>query len=214
MKKLDRKQMQQIVVLGVLFVAAIGYAVYQLFFAGSTSASTRSTAASTSTSQPAAGEQQQQTTEPPWLSTKEPARDPFVVPPQFDNLKQNRSPSVRTTPERIPSAPNLSALPPMPVMPVSGSGTMPPGGYSAPSDDQSASVSQPEPEPNIVVTGVVVGERPVAIVRAEGGSQRIAQPGNQLEGGYILREVSRNGIVLEKDGKTVTLRPGGNPNAK
>lgn len=213
MKKLDRKQMQQVIVLGVLFLAAIGYAAYQLFFTGSTGASTKSSATTTSTSRSAEGEQEQQTTEPPWLSSTGPARDPFVVPPQFDNLKQSRSQSVRTASARIPPAPNISALPPMPVMPVSGNNT-PPGGNSAPSGYQTASASQPEPEPGIVVTGVVVGERPVAIVRAEGGSQRIAQPGNQLEGGYILREVSRDGIVLEKDGKTVTLRPGGNPNAK
>jgi len=54
----------------------------------------------------------------------------------------------------------------------------------------------------------------VAILRSEGGNQRIVQPGYQLEGGYVLRTVSREGIILEKDGKTVTLRPGGNPNAK
>lgn len=207
MKKLDRKQMQQVIVLGVLFLAAMGYAVYQLFFAGSTGASTKGSATTTSTTQAAGSEQEQQTTEPPWLSSAEPARDPFVVPPQFDNLRQNRSQSVRTASTRVPPAPNISALPPMPVMPVSGSN-------STPSADQTTSAPQPEPEVNIAVTGVVVGERPVAIVRTGGGDQRIAQPGTQLEGGYILREVSRDGIVLEKDGKTVTLRPGGNPNAK
>ncbi len=207
MKNLDRKQIQQVVVLGVLFLAAMGYAGYQLFFAGSTGASTKSTSTTTETTQSAA-EEQQSTTEPAWLTSTEPARDPFVVPPQFDNLKREQTASVRSTPVRTASVPNVSALPPMPVAPVSRTtdSTVTPSVPTA--------GSEPEPDPSITVTGVVVGERPVAIVQTEGSNQRIVQPGHQLEGGYILRTVSREGIVLEKDGKTLTLRPGGNPNAK
>jgi hypothetical protein len=88
MKKLDRKQMQQVAVLGILFLAAIGYAAYQLFFAGTTGASTKSPSATATEQQ--AKNVEPQTTAPAWLNTSEPARDPFVVPPQFDNLRQNR----------------------------------------------------------------------------------------------------------------------------
>ncbi len=209
MKKLDRKQMQQVIVLGVLFLAAMGYAAYQLFFAGSTGASTKGSATTTSTTQAAGSEQEQQTTEPPWLSSTEPARDPFVVPPQFDNLRQNQVQPPRQAP-RVASVPSVGTLPPMPVAPVSSAS----GSSTSPVDTPAPSTPQQETQPNITVTGIVVGERPVAILRSEGGNQRIVQPGHQLEGGYILREVSRDGVVLEKDGKTVTLRPGGNPNAK
>jgi len=208
MKKLDRKQMQQVAVLGILFLAAIGYAAYQLFFAGTTGASTKSPSATATEQQ--AKNVEPQTTAPAWLNTSEPARDPFVVPPQFDNLRQNRVQTSRQTPTRVASAPNVSALPPMPVMPVSGNTV----GTPSSAESQPAPASQPEAEPNITVTGAVVGEHPVAILRSEGGNQRIVQPGYQLEGGYLLRTVSREGIILEKDGKTVTLRPGGNPNAK
>ena len=209
MKRLDRKQMQQLIVLGVLFMAAMGYAAFQLFFAGSTGASTRSTATTEEAGQPAAEQQQQTTTEPAWLTSSEPARDPFVIPSQFDNLKRSQAPSVRSAPPRPPSIPNVSALPPMPVSPVSGT----PGSISTPPVEIAA--PQPEATPNITVTGVVIGERPVAIVKTEANAdQRIVQPGHQLEGGYVLRAVSREGIVIERDGKTVTLRPGGNPNAK
>jgi len=206
MKALDRKQLKQVIVLGVLFLVVIAYTVFQLFFTGSTGASTKGTAATTSATGPAEGEQQQQTTSPSWLMPNEPARDPFVIPPQFDNLRQNRA-AVRPTPPRVASAPNIGALPPMPVVPVPGSA----GSSIVPPPNDSAA---PSPEPSIAVTGVVIGDYPVAILRGESGSQRIAQPGHQLEGGYVLRAVSREGIVLEKDGKTVTLRPGGNPNAK
>lgn len=210
MKKLDRKQMQQVIVLGVLFLAAMGYAGYQLFFSGSTGASTKTSSATTQT-QPAE-DNQQTTTEPEWLTASGPARDPFVVPPQFDNLKQQaRAQNVRITPPRVASAPGISALPPMPVMPVSG------GSDNAPQPSERNAGTpgeQPEAQPNITVTGVVVGAYPVAILRTDGGDQRIVKPGHSLEGGYIVREVSREGIVLEKDGKTVTLRPGGNTNAK
>jgi hypothetical protein len=208
MKKLERKQLHQVLVLSILFLAAMGYAVYQLFFTGNTGASTRSTSASTP--QPAQSSQEQPATAPPWLSSAEPARDPFVVPPQFDTLRQSRVQSPSTTPTRLASAPNIGTLPPMPVVPVAGSTNE----VATPVRAQPDASHPPEPEPNIAVTGVVIGERPVAIVRTEGGRQRIAQPGHQLEGGYVLRTVSREGIVLEKDGKTVTLRPGGNPNAK
>lgn len=204
MKKLDRKQMQQVIVLGVLFLVAIGYAGYQLFFAGSTGASTKSASATTQ-AQPSE-QNQQTTTEPEWLTASAPARDPFVIPPQFDNLKQQaRAQTVRPASTRVASSPSLSALPPMPVVPVSGNSI---------GDSQTSSAPETEAQPNITVTGVVVGQRPVAILRTEGGDQRVVQPGHQLEGGYVLREVSRDGIVIEKDGKTVTLRPGGNPNAK
>ncbi len=206
MKSLDRKQMQQVVVLGVLFLAAIGYAAYQLLFTGATGASTKSPS-ETATEQPATNAEPQ-TTATTWLQTTEPARDPFVVPPQFDNLRQNQVQTSRQT--RVASVPNVSELPPMPVMPVSGGAV----GVPSPAETPSGPTSQPETEPTITVTGVVVGEYPVAILRSEGGHQRIVQPGQQLEGGYVLRRVSRDGIVLEKDGKTVTLRPGGNPNAK
>jgi hypothetical protein len=209
MSKLNRKQLQQITVLGVLFLAAIGYATYQLLFVGTTGASTKGASATTS-AQPAESTQQQQSTTPPWLSSSEPVRDPFVIPPQFDNLKQSQAQTTRQTPARVASVPNVSALPPMPVMPVSD------GASSATSSAEKPSAPAPlaESEPNLLVTGVVIGEQPVAILRSENGSQRIVQPGNRLEGGYVLRVVLREGIVLEKDGKTVTLRPGGNPNAK
>lgn len=208
MKKLDRKQLQQVIVLGVLFLVAIGYAAYQLFFTGTTGASTKGSA--TTVSEQQAKDTEQQTTTPPWFSSSEPARDPFVIPPQFDNLKQSQVQNTRPAPPRVASSPNIGALPPMPVVPVSGGA----GSTSPPANAQPSPEPQPEPEPSIAVTGVVVGEYPVAILRSENGAQRIAQPGNQLEGGYVLRTVSREGIVLEKDGKTVTLRPGGNPNAK
>ncbi|MGQ9487625.1 MAG: type II secretion system protein N [Armatimonadota bacterium] len=209
MRKLDRKQAQQIAVLGILFLAALGYAGYQLFFAGTTGASTKASSATTQ-AQPAE-QNQQTTTEPEWLTSSEPTRDPFVVPPQFDNLKQQaRAQSVRSASSRVVSPPNISALPPMPVMPVSGNV----GNGSPPVNNQSDTASQEEAEPKLMVTGVVVGQRPLAILRSEGGDQRIVLPGHRLEGGYVLREVSREGIVIEKDGKTMTLRPGGNPNAK
>lgn len=211
MKKLDRKQIQQLIVLGLLFIAALSYAAYQLLFSGSTGASTKSSVANTETAQPAAA-QEQTTTEPAWLTASEPARDPFVVPPQFDNLKRTQTANVRSTPVRTTSVPNVSALPPMPVAPVSGTPNNVSNNVSTPSADTTA--PQQAPDPQITVTGVVIGERPVAIVRTEGNDQRIVQPGHQMEGGYILRTVSREGVVMEKDGKTVTLRPGGNPNAK
>ncbi|GIV21600.1 MAG: hypothetical protein KatS3mg023_3351 [Armatimonadota bacterium] len=207
MKKMDRKQMQQVIVLGVLFLAAMGYAAYQLFFTGSTSANTKG--ATTTTSEQQAKEAEPQTTAPPWLSSSEPMRDPFVIPPQFDNLKQNQVQTPRQAP-RVASVPSVGTLPPMPVTPVSSAS----GSSTSPVDTPAPSTPQQETQPNITVTGVVVGERPVAILRSEGGNQRIVQPGHQLEGGYLLRTVSRDGVVLEKDGKTVTLRPGGNPNAK
>ncbi|MCS6830518.1 MAG: type II secretion system protein N [Armatimonadota bacterium] len=212
MKKLDRKQAQQLVVLGVLLLTAIGYAAYQILFTGSTGASTKSTTTTASDGQQAKGGEQQQEAIPEWLTSSEPARDPFVIPPQFDNLKQSQIQNSRPVSTRVAPAPNVSALPPMPVMPVSGganSAAPPAGNQPAP-----AAGAASEPEPNITVTGVVVGDRPVAILRSEGNNQRIVQPGSQLEGGYVLRAVSREGIVLEKDGKTVNLRPGGNPNAK
>lgn len=208
MKKLDRKQLQQVIVLGILFLAAIGYAAYQLFFAGPTGASTKGSA--TTASEQQAKDAEQQTTTPPWFSSSEPARDPFVIPPQFDNLKQSQVQNTRPASPRVAPPPNIGSLPPMPVAPVSGTS----GNVTSSADNQSAPASQPEPEPVFTATGLVIGERPVAILRSEGGSQRLVQPGSQLEGGYVLRTVSREGIVLEKDGKTVTLRPGGNPNAK
>ncbi|MDW8103744.1 MAG: hypothetical protein RMK92_01925 [Armatimonadota bacterium] len=212
MRNLNRKQLQQVVVLGVLFLAAVGYAVYQLFFAAPTGASTKGSATTTASSENAeADASSPQTTTPPWLSTSTPARDPFVIPPQFDNLRQSQRQSASPSPSRIASAPAISALPPMPVAPPSTStaGTSPPLAGGAPLAAPSS-----EPELSVTVTGIVVGEYPVAILRAGEGNQRIVQPGNQLEGGYILRTVSREGVVLEKDGKTVILRPGGNPNAK
>lgn len=209
MKKLNRKQAQQVAVLSLLFLAAIGYAGYQLFFTGTTGASTKTTSATTQ-AQPAE-QAQQTTTEPEWLTSSGPARDPFVIPPQFDNLKQQaRAQNVRSASSQAVSPPNISALPPMPVVPVSGSDST----TSPPMNNPGDTAPQGESEPKLTVTGVVVGQRPVAILQSEGGGQRIVLPGHQLEGGYVLREVSREGIVIAKDGKTVTLRPGGNPNAK
>lgn len=210
MRNLDRKQLQQVIVLGVLFLAAVGYAVYQLFFAGATGASTKGSGTTTvSTEQTAADSPSPETTTPPWLNASAPPRDPFAIPPQFDNLRQSQRQSVSASPTRMASAPAVSALPPMPVAPLSG-GTAEPSR----SEPTTPAASPSEPEVNITVTGVVVGEYPVAILRAGEGSQRIAHPGNALEGGYILRTVSRDGVTIEKDGKTITLRLGGNSNAK
>lgn len=211
MKNLDRKQLQQVIVLSVLFVAAVGYAVYQLLFTGSTGASTKGSGTTTaSAEQTAADAASPETTTPPWINPSAPPRDPFVVPPQFDNLRHSQRQSAPASPARIASAPSVSALPPMPVAPLSGSAA----NSTALTEPAPSAAAAPELAPNITVTGIVVGDYPVAILRVGEGNQRIVQPGSALEGGYILRAVSRDGVTLEKDGKTITLRPGGNPNAK
>lgn len=211
MSKLSRKQLQQVIILGVLFMAAAGYAVYQLMFTGTTRATTRSSAQTSSVQQEQATEQQQTTTIPDWLSTSGPARDPFVIPSQFDNLASSRVQQNTRPQSRVASLPNASALPPMPITPAAGAP------YNTPEPslrEQASSETQQEQLPTIAVTGVVIGERPLALVRVGGGNQRIVMPGHQMEGGYVLRTVSREGIVLEKDGNAITLRPGGNLNAK
>lgn len=215
MKNLDPKQRQQLVVLTLLFLAALGYAGYQLFFPGSTGASTRpSTEQSASTTEQA---KQPPTAETQTLATgwnpAQPARDPFVVPPQFDNLRNNALARTTPPPPRVASVPNVGTLPPMPVTPMP-SATLPP---NLESPRPSAPTQSPAAEgqtPSIKVTGVVIGSRPVAIIRAEDGKQRIVQPGYQIEGGYTLRAISREGITIEKDGQTITLGPGGQTHAK
>lgn len=215
MKNLDPKQRQQLVVLILLFLVALGYASYQLFFTGSTGASTRpSTEQSASTTEPT---KQPATTEAQTLATgwnpSQPARDPFVVPPQFDNLRNNALARTTPPPPRVASMPNVGTLPPMPVTPLPS--TTPPLNPVPPRP----STSEPSPVaegqmPSLKVTGVVIGSRPVAIIRVEEGKQRIVQPGYQIEGGYTLRAISREGITIEKDGRTITLGLGGQPHAK
>lgn len=141
-----------------------------------------------------------------------PPRDPFkqdgaaIDPtPMPNDDPPARPPSAI---RRDPSYPPMRSLPMDPTtLPIIGDG--PPAGVTAPTP-------QPveDPPPAFVLTGVVEGSQPVALIRDGGGGQRLARVNELLDGQFRVKTVSRKGVVISDGKRSFTLRLGGTAGEK
>lgn len=214
--KPDKKQIPQLAVLGLMLLLCIGYVGFQ--FTGKKAAPPPP--AQNQTEQ----EKKAEELDPEQLRAAQIAglpavskRDPFAPamkvsdPGQFagsskrnggvDNLPTPNRPVPKIQNNQLASLSQPLRIEPIPVPVDDGLSSEGGSAYVQPSD------------PDFKVTGVIRGEKNVAIVRV-GDERHIIREGQYIYGKYQVVSVKDDGVVLSNEGRRISLKLGGEKNAK
>lgn len=225
----DKKQNVQLVVLGVLVVAFVGFLSFNFLAPKKSAPKTQPAAKATATAQQRADEAKEDAADdgteitldsavagvfPDLLST--PARrDPFLpqkLPGAELETQANRTPRPQPQPRPQPFGPNPFAnVPKISVPPVNPFKTSSPQVTKLP-----AATEQHSDQPVFVLTGVVRGVENVAIIRTgeKGDEGRyVVKQGQLIEGRYRVLYVTPEGVVLADKNRRIYVRLGGVKNA-
>lgn len=154
-----------------------------------------------------------------------PERDPFR-PGRLNSLIPDEPEPVKTEPVRTqpvarrnnPPRPLvnrgggdiLPLLPPMPSTMAGGLAAQAPGGMNV---QPGAPLRQPG-EFAYNLSGVVLGRKPVAVLRDDQGNERLVPLGGQIDSRSRLEKIEDGKVTIRHNGKTVTLTIGGSTSAK
>lgn len=61
------------------------------------------------------------------------------------------------------------------------------------------------------LVGIVVGERPLAVLQSDDGVQKLVKLGAAVDGDSRVSSIGRRSVTVEHRGKRITLKLGGNP---
>jgi hypothetical protein len=223
--KLDKKQMPQVIVLGVLLLACIGYVTFQF-------TSHKPAPPAPAPAEQAQGQDQKadETAEQVEKLANLPAvskRDPFspvmvaslpgepvplskgqynsatVRERVMSKLNPNRPvPTIWKSSSTVPRMPGPMHVEPIPLTMVGGR-----------TNGSVSSIPVTPGDPNFIVTGVIRGGKNVAIVRS-GDERHIVREGQYIQGKYRVDSVTDDGVVLSESNRRISLKLGGEKNAK
>lgn len=205
--KLDKKQIPQLVVFGLLVLICIGYVSFKVVKPPATGpAPAEKQSAKANIPGNALVQVQAQpvlsTTTFPDLGAPIPRRDPFTV----QNLEAVGEPQ--------PGKPaDLNITPIAQSAVKAASGRVPPlipmGSFA----NVSVVPSAENQDPNFVLTGVICGIENVAIIRVGNSQRHVVKQGQFIDGRYRVLSVTQDGVVLASKDRRIHLKLGGVPNA-
>lgn len=203
--KLDKKQIPQLAILGVLVLGCIGYVSFTL--AKPPASAPKPDASKTDAAVVAELTTQPQTMQVgtfPDLSTPIARRDPFVVQYAPVDPAAVRPEAVPQQTQRMTPLPKtMGSVPPLFPFGNTGGGSTP----------QLTAVPIVEPDPAFALTGVIRGEKNVAIIRVGADERYIVSEGQIIGGRYRVLSVTEDGAVLACKDRRIHLRLGGVRNA-
>ena len=228
--KVEKKQTVQLAVLGILVVGCVGYLSFSLMAPKPPAGGTANKAhvkdeANSASGKGALGIDIDIATDSQGSGLDEgPAsllarRDPFVpqkLPTAETPVPQPTTPA-RHVPRLLRNVMNSTVrVPPINIKPLN-----PFRAQSAPevsaqtaTQDSTQVQEKPEPEDEIVITGVVRGENNVAIVRIGGTGRHVVTEGQTIDGRYQVASVTGDGAVLVYKNRHIPVKLGGVKNAK
>lgn len=213
--KPDKKQVPQLIVLGLLVLGCVGYVSFQVMTPSAAPDPKQAEAKSeqtkvvvTTASVASAVPDNTAYRVFPGLSTVPSRRDPFIpqaLPGAIDlnaptpGVKQVRP--VNTQPMPFGKLPKIDIKP---LNPFGGSGA------STGLPHPPAAVEQ---EPKFTLTGVVRGTENVAIIYGGDGGRYVVRQGQMIEGRFKVLMVLSDAVVLSDKGRRIYVRLGGEQNA-
>ena len=200
--KIDKKQLPQLIILGVLVVGFVGYLSFSVFKPkASAPPPEQNTTVSTGPAAEQPGIDQVAAAGVfPDLAGAETRRDPFA--PQIAESQ----PTPASRPNASMPRTHVSNL-------TSGLPTLNPfkegaGASGAPI------LPVAENDPEFVITGVIRGAENVAIIRVGEGERHVIKQGQLIDGRFKVLRVSDDGAVLAYKNRRIHLKLGGAKNAK
>ncbi|MHB0913263.1 MAG: hypothetical protein ACYC2Y_07435 [Armatimonadota bacterium] len=190
--KIDPNQRTQVIVLCSLVVFVFGFGIYRIV--GTTTSASPKAKTEAKVDEKAS----KQVSEEPAVDTGivpvvalGESRDPFeprILP------RREQSSTAEPRPVRNYTPPLPSPIAPMPIA----IGPVP--------------NAQPQEEPvdKLTLTGVIEGDVDLAIIRGSGGERYIVREGQRINGKYKVLDISRSGVKLKFEDKTIVLHLGGN----
>jgi len=225
----DKKQNVQLVVLGVLVVAFVGFLSFNFLAPKKSVPKTQPAAKAIATDQHRADEASEGSADDAAEITPDSAvagvfpdllriparRDPFLpqkLPSTEPENRENRAPRLRPQLQTRPLVANPFAnVPRISVPPVN-----PFGAANRNSGTLPAATEQRDDQPVFVLTGVVRGVENVAIIRTgeKGDEGRyVVKQGQLIEGRYRVLYVTPEAVVLADKNRRIYVRLGGAKNA-
>lgn len=204
----QKKQTTQLIVLGVLLAGFAGYVAFSLM--GKKAAPKPQTAAApsrTATGQAMTPEAEPTRPAVEFDYTAIPAgtkRDPFE--PAFAATPSEQAPVVRAPIKDRRTTVRMRG----PVVPPIGVGVAP----IPPLGGIGTGMSGPPPDPEFQVSGVVMGDKRLAIMRAGEQDRLIVGEGQRIAGEYQVVSVTTDKVVLRHEGRKISVKLGGTKNAK
>ena len=200
----DKKQTKQIVVFGVLLAIFAGYGAFK--FMGKKAPPTPqahkpAALALTHTTEPAKSVEPDSGSLALGVTPSVTKKDPFT--PSFGEDNENPSKVAELRPRGRamgPLVPNIQGLPNIGAIPRT-------SGFAASSGESGL------PLPEFQVTGVIVGDKNVAIVQFGQDGRQVVREGQFIGGRYRVLSINKGGVVLKGDGRTIHLKLGGAKNA-
>lgn len=197
--KLDKKQIPQLIVLGILVLVCIGYVSFTVLKAPPVALKQNQPDNSGGTAVVhLAARPIQSTSAFPDLNTPVARRDPFTVQAVPNSAKddfEEQKPSV---------AANKAAM--SKVSPM-----IPPMSTFASSIE--VQPSEQRQTPYFVLTGVIRGAENVAIIRTDNSERYVVKQGQFINGRYKVLSVTADGVVLACGSHRIQLKLGGVQNA-
>ena len=203
--KLDKKQIPQLVILGLLVLGCIGYVSFTL-------AKPPAQAKKPAEAKPETAAVAEVTTQArlmqigtfPNLTSPVARRDPFVVQPLSTESVESATEPTPQPVAKMPSFPKgFGKVPPL--FPFGGASSMGPA-------PRITVIPNVEPDPAFALTGVIRGETNVAIIRVD-SERHIVSEGQMINGRYRVLSVTEDGAVLAYKDRRIHLRLGGVRNA-
>lgn len=215
--KLDKKQLPQLIILGVLVVVCIGFVSFQLM--GSKQATppaplrqpdkTEASTEAPGSAMPGESLTAVATGVFPGLSSAVPRRDPFQPVPLPKTVIEDDKSQAAPKPLKSPNhpfrpsglfagkVPSISVSPTNPFSLVNGSKPM----------------AEQEKDPEFTLTGVVRGDRNVAIIRTQESGRHVVRQGQTIDGRYRVLTVTDDSATLIYKNRRIHVKLGGVKNA-
>ncbi len=195
-RKNDKKQ---VIVLGALVVVILGVGAFQFVGGSSAPAETVKKEASATEGTEATAELTEPVDER-FLAPRLDQRDPFLPQVRKKKPANEEAPKPQVTAQATPPSRPLAPMPALP--PMQGDFTGMPqqspqqnSGYDAPTE---------EARPSFRLSGIVLGDRPVALIQSDDGKQKAVRVGDQVSG-HKVASIGRKTVVLISEGERVTL---------
>lgn len=213
--KLDKKQIPQLIVLGLLVMVCIGYVSFTV---------TKPAPAQKAAQKIKAGSEEKLITSEsfsgsipsevfPNVTSTLPRRDPFATQALSPDAAIQTSQKITINP--VQPKPNKT------FRPIENSGNVPGINVNAinPFIQPNVQVAvqpeahQPPPEPQFVLTGIIRGSQNVAIIKSDSGGRHVVREGQLIDGRYKVQSVSDDGVVLVNQNRRIFVKLGGVKNA-
>lgn len=207
--KTDKKQLPQLIVLGVLVVACIGFVSFQFMGAKPIENASKTDSAGQTQESSAPSRAPATVTEDviangvfPELATVPSRRDPFVEQPLPGQKASEMVTAANTMPKpRSVASPSFGPLPRIGVAPLNPFGSSQVGATETPQ------------ETKFSLTGVVRGDQNVAILRTSDGGRYVVRQNESVNGRYKVLMVTDDAVVLSDGGRRIYVKLGGEQNA-